>query len=70
MRKKHLQLRKSGRWTEAVSRVVGREVFSSMRNNDGLGRNNEVGIFRALQVERSTLSDEWEIMTESEVEAG
>lgn len=70
MRKKHLQLRKSGRWTEAVSHVVGREVFPSMRNNDGLGRNNEVGIFRALQVEWSTLSDEWEIMTESQVETG
>lgn len=48
--------------------VRSEKVISSMRNNDGVGRNNEVGIFRALQVEQSSLSDEWEIMTESEVE--
>lgn len=49
--------------------MVSTEVISSMRNNDGAGRNNEVGIFRAYQAERSSLRDEWEIMTESEVEA-
>lgn len=40
----------------------------SIRNSDSVHRNNEVGIFRALQVEQSSLSDEWETMTESEVE--
>ena len=39
-----------------------------MRNSDSVRRNNEVGIFRGLQVEQSSLSDEWETMTESEVE--
>lgn len=40
-----------------------------MRYNDSVGRNYEVGIFRALQVVWSSLSDEWEIMMKSEVEA-
>lgn len=45
------------------------KVILSMRNNDSVGINNEVGIFRTLQVEQSSLSDKWVIMTESEVEA-
>ena len=39
-----------------------------MKNNDSAIRNNEVGIFRALYVEQSSLNDEWEIMMESEIE--
>lgn len=44
------------------------KVISSMKNNDSVSRNNEVEIFRALQVELSSLNDEWEITTESEIE--
>lgn len=39
-----------------------------MKNNDSVSRNNEVGIFRALHVEWSSLNDEWGIMMESEIE--
>lgn len=39
-----------------------------MKNNDSFSRNNEVGIFRALQVEWSSLNDEWGIMMEREIE--
>lgn len=46
-----------------------RDIIYSMINNDDVGRNNEVEILRALPVEWSTLSDEWKIMTETEVEA-
>ena len=52
----------------AGSCVVRSEVISSMRNNHCVGRNNEVGIFSVFQGEWSSLRDEWEIMTASEME--
>lgn len=48
--------------------VRSQKVISSIKNNDTVNRNNEVGIFRALQVEQSSLNYEWEIMMESEIE--
>ena len=48
--------------------VRSQKVISSIKNNDNVNRNNEVGIFRALQVEQSSLNYEWEIMIESEIE--
>lgn len=48
--------------------VRSQKVISSIKNNDNVNRNNEVGIFRALQVEQSSLNYEWEIMMESEIE--
>ena len=38
------------RKAEAGSQVVrSQKVISSMKNNDSVSKNNEVGIFRALQ---------------------
>ena len=48
--------------------VRSQKVISSIKNNDNVNRNNEVGIFRALQVEQSSLNYEWEIMMEREIE--